>query len=105
VVLPQTANLLSFDRSQQPSLNGEAHFADLVEEQGPFARGFDQPRPIAIGACVGALGVPEQLGVEDVRRQCGAIDRDERSFPSRLRVREVGEELFAGAGFAKNQDR
>ena len=53
----------------------------------------------------GAALVAEELGLEQVRRDGGAVEDDERPCRARaLLVERLGEELFAGAGLAFDED-
>src|SRR5690606_20115237 len=62
------------------------------------------PRPDRSGE--GALLVTEHLGLEQVRRNRPAIDRDERLVvPLALGVDRAGDELLAGAALPEDQDR
>ena len=50
--------------------------------------------------------MPEQFAVEQVLRQGGAIDYDERAFPApRQEVRTLTDQFFAGAALADDQSR
>src|SRR3989475_9133630 len=65
-------------RSQDLRLQREAHVRDFVEEQRA-APGLLEPTDLARdGAREGALLVPEQLALEQVLGNGGAVDRDER---------------------------
>jgi hypothetical protein len=49
--------------------------------------------------------VPEELGLEEVLRNCGAVDGNERLVVAgALAVHEAGHDLLAGAGLAGNQN-
>lgn len=53
-----------------------------------------------------ALLMPEQFAFEEVRRQRGAVHRDEWSFgPARGLVDGAGDDFFARTGFACDQNR
>ena len=61
---------------------------------------------VAYGPGEGAAHVPEELRLEQRRREGGAVDRLEGRPPARaLRVNRPGYELLARPGFAADQDR
>ena len=54
------------------------------------------------GEC--ALHVPEQGGLEEIRRQIAGVDRDERLFGARrVHVQRAGDQLLAGTALALDQ--
>ena len=81
-------DLLDFtglEESQQQALHARRHLPDLVEEDGAVARHLELPGLVAVRAREAALHVPEQLGLEQVLRQPGAVHRHERRRgPQRL---------------------
>src|SRR5258706_358240 len=76
--LAERRDFAGLEESQQFRLQVQAHFADLVEEDRAVARGADQAGVVAVGAREGAAAVAEQLRFDQVPRDCGAIERDER---------------------------
>ena len=70
---------ISPDSRKRSSLGcrSSAELADLVEEEGAFAGGADQAELVAVGAGEGAAAVAEQLALEQVARDGGAVERDE----------------------------
>jgi hypothetical protein len=94
-----------FEDAEELGLRREGQVTDLVEEQRA-ALGREE----AAGARVhrtreGALHVTEQLGFDESLGQRGAVDRDERLGAAvRRAVRGAGEQLFARAGLAGDQD-
>ena len=56
------------------------------------------------GAGEGALLVPEQLRLEQVRRERGTVDREHRRIAARAeRVHHAGRDLLAGPGLAADE--
>ena len=92
--------------AQQLDLQRQRDVADLVEEQRAAMGELD----LALGgldrAGEGALLVAEQLGLEQVLGDRGAVDRDEAAAaaPARL-VDAAGEQLLAGAAGAEQHHR
>ncbi len=71
-------DLTLLEHAQDPGLGLEGHVADLVEEQRPGVGQLEFPGPRLHPRGHAALD-PEQLGLEQVPRQCGAVQRDERA--------------------------
>ena len=69
------------ERPEQLGLQLERQGADLVEEQGAAVRQLEQARLGGDRAGEGALLVAEQLALEQVGRDRGAVDLDERLAP------------------------
>ena len=93
------------EQAQQHRLKRDGHVPDLVEEQRAVVGFLDQPdcatAPRA-GKC--AVGITEQFGFDQVFRQGGAIDGDERAGPSAGEMGVAGELLLASAGFTADED-
>ena len=73
---------LVLDRSEQLCLQRQAHVADFVKEDGPFARQLELARARrdpGRGACFH----PEEFGLEQGLRHCGAVDRDKGMVSAR----------------------
>ena len=60
--------------AKQLHLHRRTEFGDLVQEERSAVRQLESPRFAACSAGEGALLVPEQLGLEEVLRQGGAVD-------------------------------
>ena len=93
--------------AQQPRLHAQRHVANFVEEQRPALRLAQAPEAaLAPRAGEGAAGVAEQLCLDQVLRNGGAVDRHERPRAARTAVvRRAGKELLAHARFTLEQDR
>src|SRR6266571_1519725 len=77
--------------------------ADLVEEDGAAMGRLELADLELVGAGEGASLVTEQLALQQVPRHGGAVDLDEGpSPPGGEMVDRVGDELFAGAGLARD---
>ena len=102
---PTRVTVLVFDDPQQLCLQGRAHVADLVEENGPALRQLELagPRRDAGGR---ARFDPEELGLKQALRHGRAVDRDERMVGARAGlVQGAGDEFLARAALAANQHR
>ena len=74
--------LALLQHAQELRLRREAHLADLVEEQHAAGRQLDLARLGLLRARERAALVAEQLRLEQLLRQRGAVQRDERSLAS-----------------------
>ena len=80
--------------------------ADLVEKERAAVGELKAARTPGDGSGEGALLVAEELGLEHAGREGRAVDAHEGLFfPRRVDMDGVGDELFAGAGFAAEKDR
>ena len=93
------------DDPEQLGLEGGVHLPDLVEEEGAPVRELEAPELARRGAGEGAALVAEHLRLEQPLGDAGAVDRDEGSGgPRALLVDRLGDELFARAALATDQD-
>ena len=90
--------------AQELRLRRQAHLADLVEEQHAAGRQLDLARLGLLRARERAALVAEQLRLEQLLRQGGAIQGDERSGScARHAMDEPRDDFLAGAGLAGHQ--
>ncbi len=90
---------------QQLHLHGDAHVADLVEEQRAALGDLEAPLARGDGTGERALLVTEQLGLEQVGGNRAAVDRDERAVAARAELMNGARgDFLAGAGFAEQQN-
>jgi serine/threonine protein kinase len=93
------------DHAQQARLQIERKLPDLVEEHGPARSTLDGTNARARGAGERALLVPEQLALDERRRNRAAVDDDERSALARTRLmNRFGEQRLARSGLALDQN-
>ncbi len=93
------------EHPQQLGLQVRRHLADLVEQQRAALRHFEQAFLVQRGAGERAFLVAEQLGLDEIFWNRGAVDLDERSLqPLAVVVHRIGDELLAGAVLTLNQD-
>src|SRR5262249_38559380 len=71
-------DLPALEHTQQLRLEVGLELADLVEEERPAVGLFERAGACPGGAGERALLVPEELALEEVRRDRAAIDDDER---------------------------
>jgi hypothetical protein len=90
---------------QQLGLQGQRQLCDLVEDQGPALGEAEQPLAGLMGPGEGALDVPEQLALQQIRRDRPAVDGDEASGAAAAGVDGARGQLLAGAGFPLDEDR
>ena len=97
--------LLLLERAQDLGLQRHRQVPDLVEEQRPPVGHFELAGFPARGPGECALLVAEQLGLEEVLWNRGAVDRDKRGVGARAqRVQRAREEFLAGAALPFEQD-
>jgi hypothetical protein len=61
-------------------LERAAQIADLVQQKRAVRGGLEESWTVGLGSGEGSTGVPEEFGFEQVARDCGAVDGEERSF-------------------------
>src|SRR5262249_55438114 len=93
--------------AQELHLHVERHVADLVEQDGAALGELELAGPAALArAGERARLVAEQLALEQIARDRGAVDRDERALRARPGVVDrLREDLLAGAALSREQHR
>ena len=101
----EAANFAIFENAQELGLRGSGHFADFVEEERA-AVGELEAADAAFGrAGEGAAFVAEDFAFHQRFGNCGAVDGDEGTGGARRKfVNAAGDDFFAGAGFAGDQN-
>ena len=98
-------NLARLEHAQKLRLKADVELADFVEEQGAAVGHFEAAALAVGGAGERAALVAEQNALDEVGWNRAAILNDERALCAlRSAVNRTGDELFAGAGFAPDQD-
>src|SRR5690606_14300454 len=98
------ADLALLERAEHLRLSREAHVADLVEEEGAAVGLLELPDALLRGAGERALLVAEELALDELGRDRGAVDLDERAAGALGAVVDpAGDELLAGAGLAGDE--
>src|SRR3954468_8530870 len=90
--------------SEELRLQIERQFANLVEEERSFLRLLEAARAPRGRAGVGALLRPEQLALEELRRNRGAVHRHEAALAAGRQVERARHALLAGARLALDED-
>ncbi len=91
---------------QQLRLERWGHLADLVQEDRAVVRELELAELLALRAGERALLEAEELALEQLGGQRGAVDLDEGlAAPFGALVERLRHELFAGSAFAANQHR
>src|SRR2546430_8081611 len=94
--------LAVLEHVQQLGLQPQRHLADLVEEERALVGRLELAGLLAIGAGERALLVAEQLGLEQLARQGGAVHLQELLAGTRRRlVESARDDLLAGAALAR----
>src|SRR6478735_1531559 len=93
------------EEAQQLHLERQRNVADLVEEQGAAFGKLDLADVRFDGAGKGAALIAEQLGLQEVLGNGGAIDRDEAPLAATLFMNRAREQLLAGAACAEQHGR
>src|SRR5262249_27789073 len=87
-------------------LKREVEVADLVDQKRSTVRLFENAAAAADRAGERAALVAEELGLDEARRDRGAIEHDERALRAwSLVVERLGKHFFSGARFAFDDDR
>src|SRR5262245_63235437 len=96
--------LTLLQHAQEFGLRRWAHLRNFVEEQGAAGRLFELTWLALHRAGERAALVAEQLGLEQLLRKRGAIERDERAaVASGGAMDEPGRDLLAGSRFSEEQ--
>ena len=99
-------DLAVLQHAQQLDLRGQRHVAHLVEEHRAAVGVLELAHPVGRGVGERPLDVAEQLALQDVLAQGGAVQRHERLVLARaVLVDGLGDQLLAGAGLALDQAR
>ena len=92
------------EHAQDLRLQRQRHLADLVQKERAAVRQLELPRLALHGPREGAALVAEQLALQDVGGDGGAVDRQEAEIPARrVLVDGVGDQLLAGAALPDDQ--
>ena len=103
MVAAEPVDLALLEDAENPGLGVWRHVPDLVEEQRTAVGKLEAARP-RLDPGGRTLLDPEELGLEQVARQGGAVERHEGlAGPRRGGMEVAGEDLLAGAGLAANQ--
>ena len=90
--------------AQQLGLRARVHLADLVEEDRAAVGALEVAELARVRVGEGAALVAEQLALEQVLGDGGAVDRHQRAAGARaVVVDRLGDDLFAGAALAGEQ--
>ena len=73
----ERVDLALLEEAEQLGLEVEADVADLVEEERAAVGGADDAGERVVGAGEGALAMAEELALEHVARDGGAVEGDE----------------------------
>ncbi len=97
-VLAHAADLAVLQHAQQLGLRAGGQLADFIEKDRAAIGLFEQPRALADSAGEGPARVAEELGLEQIVGERGAVDRAEPAVAPRPEaVHAAGDELLAAA--------
>jgi hypothetical protein len=99
----QRRQLAILQEAQDLDLRLGRHLADLVEEQRAALGLLDQPRLGLMGGRVRAGAVAEQLALDQLARDGGAVDRHELPLALARLVHRARVDLLADAGLADDE--
>ncbi len=100
----QPLELLVLQDAQELSLELEGKLPDFVQEERAAVGQLEAARLPGEGAREGPALVAEELAFDEVGRQGGAIDLDERPLPASAgTVNRPGDQLLARAGFSEDE--
>ena len=103
-VTAERAHFALLQNTQQFDLQRHRHIPDFIEEQCAALCRLEQPFPAAHRAGKGTFGMAEQLGFQQLLRQCTTVDGDKRFFRSRAGfVDSLGQYLFPGTTLTVDQ--
>ena len=90
--------------AQQLGLDLRGDFADFVQQDGAVVGQFEPAFALGHGAGEGALFMAEKFALDEVFRDGGAIELDERGAGARaLAVERARDQFLAGAALAGDQ--
>ena len=94
-----------FQEAEEFGLEGAAHVADFIQEDGAAVGLLDAAEFLADGAGEGAFFMAEEFAFEEVFGDGGAIDADVIFLAAPAQAVEgAGDQLLAGAAFAQDED-
>src|ERR1700691_2417962 len=101
----QALEFLLLQDAQQFGLQWGRNIADLVQEQGTFIGQLKAAKLLCDGPGERALFVAKKLAFQEVQRDGGAVQLDERASASRTDIVDrARDQLLARAGFTLDQD-
>src|ERR1700704_3845114 len=105
LVRPHRLETLLLENTQHLGLRAQAHVADFVEEQCAPIRLLEFSDFILAGSREAAFDVPEQLGLDQLLGDGGAIYFDKGLIAAKARgVQGASHQLFSRSAFSVNQD-
>jgi hypothetical protein len=91
--------------AKELGLELEREFSDLVEKERSAMSGREQPGSIPLSAGEGALGVAEELSLDEGLGERRAVDGDKRPSRTPGGMEGLGNDLLADSGFSFDEDR
>src|SRR5688572_7908187 len=100
----QGQDLPRLEHAQELGLRGKRHVADFVEQECPVIGGLYQTELVAVGTGEGTLLVAEELALDQVLGQRGAVDRGKLPSPSALVVELPSGDFLPRPRFTQDED-
>ena len=102
----ERTDLAVLEHAQQPDLHAGLRLADLVEKDRAAVGDLEEALLVGMGTGERAALVAEELALEQRLGQRAAVLGHELLVPARARIMDgAGEQILAGAGLARQQDR
>ena len=103
--IPDTVELSILQYAKQLGLEIARDFPDFVEKNRAAICRFEKPRSVGYSAGEGALGVPEQLALEQGVRQRSAVDADQGAIGTAgVAMDRASHDILAGPRLSSQQD-
>ena len=102
----QAAKHSFIEKFQNLRLHDRLQLPDLVEKRGAAVGQLEEPGLVSHRRGKGAARMPEQLRLDEIRRDGSAVDLHKRAGGARaLTMDGAGEEPLPGTGLAQHQNR
>src|ERR1035437_1277333 len=103
---PKRPYCVSLQHAQQLALHFHGHLSDFIQEQGSAISGFKPAGPVLDGSGESAFDVTEELAFEQFPWNRSAVDPHEGTvFAAAAAMNLARYQIFAGPGFAEDEDR
>ena len=105
MIRPHTADLALLEHPEQHGLEARREVRHLVEEEGAPPGGLDGPGAVPVCVREGALGVPEEFGLQDPLCKGGTIHRDQGAGAAGSPMHLLGCQFLAAPRRAQDEHR
>jgi len=102
---PETLEFLFLQNAEELGLQGERYISNFIEEQGSFISQVKAADFLCDRSGKGPPFVAKKLAFEQVERDCGAVELDQRVTAARARiVNRMSDKFFPSAGLSLNEN-